>query len=340
MRVYRRKGSRYWQCEYRDASGRRVQRSTGRSSRRAAELVALEWERLAVDSAYAAAHAATLVDALNAFLDQCEAERGRGAMAEATVAFYRVKAGHLARVFGADYPLRAVASRSVREYLATRRSEGASEHTLSKEVTALRQSLALAKLDGRWSGDVDAVVPRVAARYAPRERTLSLCEARDLLLQLEGDRRAWVAFALATGAERGAIERARTEDVRLEDGLVRVRGTKREARDRVVPIVLEECRVLLGLALEHREGDGEGALFYEWGNANRDIKAACERAGIAACSPNDLRRSFASWHVGAGVSHDVLRRAMGHTSTAMLDKVYGRMAPEHLAELMRRQVLR
>lgn len=339
MRIYKRKGSLYWQCEYRDGHGRRVQRSTQRSSKKAAELVGLEWERLAVDPTYAAANTATLSDALNAFLDQCESERSRGVMAEATVSFYRVKVGHLARVFGVDALMRDVTSRSVRDYLTTRRAEGASEHTLSKEVTALRQSLALAKLDGRWSGDVDAVVPRVAARYAPRERTLTLCEARDLLLQLEGDRRAWVAFALATGAERGAVERAQRIDVRVDEGLVRVRGTKREARDRVVPLVLDECRALMALALEHRAGDDE-TMFLAWGNAGRDLRAACERAAMPPCSPNDLRRTFASWHVSAGVSHDVLRRAMGHTSTAMLDRVYGRMAPEHLAELMRRQVLR
>lgn len=338
MRIYKRKGSEYWQCEYRDGNGRRVQRSTQRSSKKAAELVGLEWERLAVDPAYAASHAATLADALSAFLDQCEAERARKVMADATVSFYRVKVGHLVRVFGQALPLRDVTSRSVRDYLTTRRAEGASEHTLSKEVTALRQSLALAKLDGRWRGDVDAVVPPVAARYEPRVRTLTLCEARDLLLQLDGDRRAWVAFALATGAERGAVERAQRVDVKLEPGLVRVRGTKREARDRVVPLVLDECRALLELALELQQGDD--VLFLPWGNANRDLRAACERAGIAPCGPNDLRRTFASWHVSAGVSHDVLRRAMGHTSTAMLDKVYGRMAPEHLAELMRRQVLR
>lgn len=339
MRIYKRKGSLYWQCEYRDGNGRRVQRSTQRSSKKAAELVGLEWERIAVDPAYAATHTATLSDALNAFLDQCESERARGVMADATVSFYQVKVGHLARVFGPALPLRDVTSRTVRDFLTTRRAEGASEHTLSKEVTALRQSLALAKLDGRWKGDVDAVVPRVAARYAPRERTLTLCEARDLLLQLAGDRRAWVAFSLATGAERGAVERAQLVDVRLDEGLVRVRGTKREARDRVVPVVLDESRALLELALTHREGDDD-TLFLPWGNANRDLRQACERAGIPPCSPNDLRRTFASWHVSAGISHDVLRRAMGHTSTAMLDRVYGRMAPEHLAELMRRQVLR
>lgn len=339
MRLYRRKGSEYWQCSYRDHRGRRVQRSTGRSSRKAAERIALEWERIASDPAYAAANTATLGGALSAFLDECRSAEKAGTMASATVAFYVAKVGHLARVIGDETPLRDIGSARVRAYLRTRRAEGAAEHTLTKELTALRQSLALAKLDGLWLADLDAVVPKIAARYTPRDRVLTLCEARDLLLALEGDRRAWVAFALAVGAELGAVERAQRLDVDEAAGLVRVRGTKREARDRVVPVVLPECVALLSIALEFREGT-EGFMFGAWGNVQRDLAVACARANIPRCTPNDLRRTFASWHVAAGVSHDVLRRAMGHTSTAMLDRVYGRATPDQLAELMRRQVMR
>lgn len=339
MRLYKRAGSPHWQCSYCDHRGRRVQRSTGRSSRKAAERVALEWERIACDPAYAAANAATVGGALSAFLDQCRGELARGEMASATVAFYSAKVGHLARVLGDETSLREIDSPRVRAYLRTRRAEGASEHTLAKEVTALRQALALAKLDGLYLADLEAVVPKIAARYVPRERVLTLCEARDLLLALEGDRRAWVAFALAVGAELGAVERAQRLDVDDARGLVHVRGTKREARDRVVPVVLAECAALLSIALEFREGTGL-RMFGSWGNVQRDLAVACERANIPRCTPNDLRRTFASWHVAAGVSHDVLRRAMGHTSTAMLDRVYGRATPDQLAELMRRQVLR
>jgi hypothetical protein len=42
---------------------------------------------------------------------------------------------------------------------------------------------------------------------------------------------------------------------------------------------------------------------------------------------NDLRRTFASWRVQAGVPAKVIANLMGHTSTRMVDLVYGRVGP-------------
>ena len=51
--------------------------------------------------------------------------------------------------------------------------------------------------------------------------------------------------------------------------------------------------------LEQAEGDG-GALFLPWSNVRRDLIAACQRAGIEAVSPNDLRRTYSMWMKAAG----------------------------------------
>jgi hypothetical protein len=42
---------------------------------------------------------------------------------------------------------------------------------------------------------------------------------------------------------------------------------------------------------------------------------------------NDLRRTFASWSVQAGTPAKVIANLMGHTSTRMVDLVYGRVGP-------------
>jgi hypothetical protein len=63
------------------------------------------------------------------------------------------------------------------------------------------------------------------------------------------------------------------------------------------------------------------ALFRPWANVRRDLAAACERAHIERCSPNDLRRTFGNWQVVAGVPLFLFAMAMGHKDTRMLKRV-------------------
>ena len=51
-----------------------------------------------------------------------------------------------------------------------------------------------------------------------------------------------------------------------------------------------------------------------------------------------LRRTFASWHVAAGVSFATLAPVMGHTTTTMLQLVYGRISAAEIADKMRREL--
>ncbi len=57
------------------------------------------------------------------------------------------------------------------------------------------------------------------------------------------------------------MRRARREDVSRDLTFVRVRGTKRKTRDRVVPVVTADQRSLLSYSLQHAQGE-EGLLFH------------------------------------------------------------------------------
>jgi hypothetical protein len=54
------------------------------------------------------------------------------------------------------------------------------------------------------------------------------------------------------------------------------------------------------------------------------------------CSAHDLRRTFAHWHLAAGMPFDDVARAMGHASTTMLYRVYGHLSAEELRDRMAR----
>jgi integrase len=76
---------------------------------------------------------------------------------------------------------------------------------------------------------------------------------------------------------------------------------------------------------------GTGPVIEPWTNVGRDLPRACERAGVPRCTPNDLRRTFASWLVQAGTSLLVVSRLLGHSSTRMVDLVYGQLDEATLA---------
>jgi integrase len=375
MRVYKRKGSRSWQAEYYE-NGERVQKSTRCHDKKAAEARARQWERDAADPLSAALRDATLRDSLEDWIrsrSELAAQKKRSAD---TIAYYQRKAGMLLAVMG-EISLSSVTSQSVAEYVSARRKHlsrqltkddaklldqgklpverlpaPVSDHTIFKEVSLLGATLRLAKKRRKWRGDVEEILPargELAPEYEPRKRWLTEGELQLLLSKLEPDRHAQVAFMVALGAERGAVQRARREDISPDLGLVLVRGTKRPTRWREVPIVHEMQRRLLLAVLEHAQGDGAiasrdanalvaGPLFTPWGNMWRDISAACTRAGIEHASPNDFRRSFGHWLRARGVVPATIGAVMGHVDSTMAERVYARLSPLELGAVIRAEI--
>ncbi len=335
MRLYKR--GRTWWCWYFE-NGRRRVRSTRCRDQKAAELVARNWERDAADPDHAAARIATLNGALTLLLRDREEQARAGRRSLDTVGFYRAKAGHLVRIFEVDaagnrvsFPLAKLQPVHVDSYISRRRAEGASESTIYKEIVTLRAALRLARRAGIWFGEPAAICPiAFAPEYKPRTRALTRQELQGLLAELLPDRAARVAFIVATSASWRETELAADQDVRHDLASVLIRGTKRSTRYRTVPIVSDDARSLLEYALRHAAGT-DGSLFLPWASARRDLLAACKRAGIPRCSPNDLRRTCATWLRAAGVPPDLIAPVMGHADTRMVERVYGRLPVQVLA---------
>lgn len=145
---------------------------------------------------------------------------------------------------------------------------------------------------------------------------------------------AQIAFAVATSAETSAILRARPEDIAPDFSSCRVRGSKRETRDRIAPVLLPAQRTLLKFALENADGGIGGRLFSTWPNLRNDVAKVCEALGIERCSPNDWRRTYGTWLRAAGVEPQLIGAAMGHADSKMVERVYGRFTPDALAALV------
>jgi integrase len=338
MRIYKR-GDIWWTIFY-DQGGTRHRTSTKCHDKKAAETIAKQLERDFADPEATIAREATLSQALRMLVEKRLEQARMGKRSFATAEMYRKKSGHLVRLLehvGGLYvpmPLAKLTATHVDRYIATRTDEGAAGNTITKELVTLRAALKVAARARLWNGNLLALMPAESVSdYTPRTRWLPEAEVNQLLAQLTPDHAARVAFIVATSANRNETELARREHISADHRFVQIHGTKTAWRSRVVPMASNVHARYLEFALRHADGS-DGMLFRKWGNMNRDLAEACERAGIARCSPNDLRRTCATWLRNLGLPPDLIAAVLGHRDTRMVERVYGRLAPEFLEQRM------
>ena len=251
--------------------------------------------------------------------------------ADATHDFYERKAGHLLRILGVDTHLGDLTRDQVLAYVRQRKLETASGSTIHKELVTLRRVLHEAFERKLWDGDVDAIVPKVKVDYVPKKTWLDEHQLNQLLARIAADRRLWVMIAAFGGLCLGEIERLDWQHVDLKNNVLHVPGTKRASRLRTVPIG-ESLRTALAAARGERTA---GPVVEPWSNVRRALSQAAVLAKLPdhlrKLSPNDLRRTFASLMLNKGVPTLVVAKLLGHSSTKMVELVYGQISARSFA---------
>lgn len=207
----------------------------------------------------------------------------------------------------------------------------AKPHTVSKELITVRKALREAHERGVLR--VMPAFPRFSPRYKPKETWLNEQQFGRLVAELDPGRALWASLAALGGMSAGEVERLEWPMVDLRRSRIRVPGTKRDTRRRTIPIApaLAHRLRLAQDALRLASGAAAtGKVVEHWGNVRRDLHAACKRAGVPPVSPNDLRRTFASWLVQQGVPLLTVSALLGHSSTRMVEKVYGKLSEANL----------
>lgn len=288
---------------------------------------AREWRdarrKVAADPTIQASLAISLSDCLESFLDF-----KAGRIAAGTMDYYTRKGAALVDVLGENTSLVSITPGAVDAYAQARRSHGVSDNTVSAEVALLIQALKLAKRRGEYPHDVSVIRPTdLHHSVVSGERALTLDELVRLSEKLSRPRARAVWAAAGLGLRPSELFGLRRSDVQ-KDGMVRVRGTKTDESDRLVP--------KLSVFEPHLSTALKGKLpFTAWVNSSRDLARAAAR-----CKPKmdpltlrDLRRSFATILLELGVDRDVVRRMLGHTTGRMLELHYGKPKPEALRGL-------
>ena len=318
----------------------RIERSTGTADMEAARHIVAQWEREAEDQGHHPESPTTIEEVLDALLEDRRAKQRSGEQSDATIRFYEQHAGLLLGVFDRSTPITLWEKDSEASwtYIDTRRADKAKDRVVRKELGTLRMALKLASERGRFKGNPDLACPSsFRPGYVARKRSLSREEITKLLPALNPNAAAMVTYILATSAEMSAVERAARSDIPDLDGsnlFIAVRGTKNALRNRVVPIVLDEQKLLLSFTRKHAAGVG-AALFTGLASLRRDLREACKRAQIPHCCPHDLRHTAGQWFVDLGVPIEIVSRMLGHSSTGVTERIYARVRQEALGDRIR-----
>lgn len=345
MRLYQRKTNGTWWCEYYDATGRRVRCTTKCKDYRAAELKARRLERNAHDPNRPAENKApyTVTAALDHFV-----KHGCPEVADATLGMYIEKAGHLRRLLGARDITDLQDITVMQGYIRERAEEGAARGTIHKEIVTMRQTLYAALEAKRITFDPRTCFPRFKVRYQPKDRWLTPEEFTRLLLafgpsddpalhrQGSPHRQLWLILAVYTGGRDSEIDGLCWEDIDWRGRMIHIRGTKTKTRDitsgsdREIPLQPALAAVLA------RSRQDSGYIVGEWKNVRRDLHAACgkRRAAIPPCSPNDLRRTFATWLANMGTPEGAVAKMLGHGTSQMVRRVYAKLERSLMAREM------
>lgn len=294
----------------------------------AAKAYRAQRELLAVDPTYRASETASLAEWAENLIVVKRTDKS-----PATLKIHAQKLGHFIRIWGPSFPLAQINPGVCDRYVVQRRTEGVTDHTIVKEFSSLAQLLKLAARAGCYNGQISLLRPTdVQARYEPRTRALSVDELVRLMRECRPKVREFVELTASLGLRLSEALKVEPEDIDRGRWTVKVRGTKTKSAKREIP-VLAPFRLLIDDALPLLP-------LKSIGNLLRALTSACKRAGIDRCTPNDLRRSHATLLIECGVDRDVVRRLLGHTTSTMVERVYGKPRPEALAALAQKQVSR
>ena len=303
-----------WYLDYRDTRGKRIQRIASQASSRDEAVLALKdavliehHRKLGIRDA---PKKLTFREFSKLYLDNYARLNKRSWRDDQ----YRLDA-HMIPFFGAS-DLQEITPLDVEKYKASRLSSGVSKSTVNRELTILKKMFNLA-ID--WDLAVQNPVIKVklfSEKDTAKERILTAEEETRLLAECPGYLRPIINAALHTGMRRGEILNLRWAEVDLDKRLILVKRTK-SGQDRLIPINESLLEVLADL--KHSNSSGElvfpnPATGKPYTEVKKSFKEACKRAGITDLRFHDLRHTFATRLVAAGVDIVTVRDLLGHFS--------------------------
>ncbi|MFQ5329639.1 MAG: tyrosine-type recombinase/integrase [Thermodesulfobacteriota bacterium] len=226
-----------------------------------------------------------------------------------------------------------ITPRSISAYKSHRYSKGVKAATINRELTLIKHMYTMAIREWEWCRDNPVKRVSMEKESPPRDRWLTSEEECKLLTACSERLRVIVIFALNTGMRQGEILSLRWNNVNLLKGTLIIEVTKNGDR-RAIPLngtawdLLKEQSRIRYPANDYVFTSSTGTKI-DSGHLRRDFMKALRQAGIEGFCFHDLRHTFATRLVQAGVDLYKIQRLLGHKDNKTTQR-YAHHYPESL----------
>jgi len=223
--------------------------------------------------------------------------------------------------FGAR-PVEEITAFDMEKYKARRLEEGVKKSTVNRCLAILKRMFNLAIAWGHMKENPMKGVRLFCEKDNFKERILTPEEEVRLLETCAPHLREIIILAVNSGLRRGEILGLRWQDIDFDNRILKVERSK-SGKQRFI----EMNSAVVELLRQHRmKNPGPGHVFLnpKTGAPRREVKtafaAACRRAGIKDLRFHDLRHTFATRLIEAGVDIVTVRDLLGHSSVRLTER--------------------
>lgn len=317
MPPFKRPDSKYYWIRYTDKDGRRRSESARTSVYK--DAIALEQQKRA-QAHYEKTDPTHRLQTFDSMMDSWLTETGnRERDIHATKALYQ----HLGGLNVND-----ITPQHINDYKRARKQQKRTDATIRKELTVLQTAIRYAAREWGWNIK-NPVAGRLPPKCQGRIRWITHEEA-ERLIQGCDDKAPYlpdmIKLALNTGMRRGEILNLEWSRVDLGQRLIHLDPEHQKNR-RYGSVPLNTAATDTLRARFH-----PGRYVFEQngkpiGSIKRSFATACRRAELEDLTFHDLRHTFASWLIQAGVPLAQVSEAMRHSDIRMT-MVYAHLAPD------------
>lgn len=311
-------------------NGKQIRRSTETSDRRLAEAIEAKVKVKIIEGRYFD----VLEERERTFSEMMERFKGEHVAKKASQRSYRGYIKNLDPFFG-HYTLAEITPKRIVQYKAKRYADGVGPATINRELAAMKKAFNLAIREWEWCRDNPVTRVSMEKENNQRDRWLSSEEEERLFAVSAEWLREILTFAIHTGMRMQEILSLTWEGVDLFRKTVTVFRSKNGER-RTIPTNRTVFELLKAKAKVRALRSsvvfyGKACTPIDGNNLRRAFRLAVKKAKIENLHFHDLRHTFATRLIQAGVDIYKVQRLLGHKSPIMTQR-YAHHYPESLRD--------